>query len=389
LGGGFFFRGCECANVEGTFMGKRDHFLPQHYLRQFRFGETDQIAITTMDPCKYVGLGSISGQCQEDSFYEKDAALNQILWQSENDLAPVLTRISTKADFNFPERFALNFFAALLHLRTKSAIEQAKVFPRRIAYEVIRHGIEKGELPEPKEGWREDMMDFGGVPGTIIKEGVIPCWMEMQTLECKLLRANSDDFFITSDHPAVILNQFCVGADSVRSFVGFSLSGFQLLLPISPRLCAFFFDPKVYKVGRRRRRALDISSNDVEIVNSLQIQTADHCLYFHDPDMANDVEELIGKYAGFRTPIKDSLQTYPGRSEKEQILHHKSRSVVLPVDWTFCRLRRHIASRPGDRRDPAWSYAVEQLSDDLHKNPGGQGLFERLKRLGFYDGPVD
>ena len=28
-------------------------------------------------------------------------------------------------------------------------------------------------LPGPKGGWREDMMDFTGVPGTLIKEGVI------------------------------------------------------------------------------------------------------------------------------------------------------------------------------------------------------------------------
>jgi len=46
-------------------------------------------------------------------------------------------------------------------------------------------------------------------------------------------------------------------------------------------------------------------------------------------------------------------------------------------------------TQPGDRRDLGWSYAIEQLSDDLHKNPGGEGVFQRLKRLGFYDGPTE
>ena len=369
--------------------GKRDHFVPQHYLRQFRFGETDQIAIATIDACKFVGLGSIDRQCQKDFFYEKDEALNNILWQSENDLAPVLARVITKMDFDSKERFALNFLATLLHLRTKSAVEQAKVIPRRMAHEFITHGIRTGRLPEPPGGWREDMMDFGGVPGTLLKEEAIPCWMEMQTLECKLLRAPSNSSFVTSDHPVVILNQFCIGAHPLRSFVGFSLSGFQLLFPISPRACAFFYDAKVYKVGSRRRRVLNISSEDVAIVNSLQIQSADNCLYFHDPALAQEVQHRIETYRGLRSPIADTLRTYPGRTENEEILHMKARSVQLPTAWAFCRRRRHVSFQAGDQRDPAWSDAIEQLSDDLHNNPGGEGLSERLRKLGFYDGPIE
>jgi len=123
-----------------------------------------------------------------------------------------------------------------------------------------------------------------------------------QTVECKLLKAPSDDYFVTSDHPVVILNQFCIGAHPVRSFVGFSLSGFQLLLPFSPSLCAFFYDAKVYKVGSRRHRALEISSKDVAVVNSLQVQSAGNCLYFHSPRLAQKVEELIHSYSDFENP---------------------------------------------------------------------------------------
>ena len=369
-------------------MSKRDHFVPQHYLRQFRVGETDQMAIATIDPAKFIGLGSIDRQCQRDFFYEKDDALNEILWQSENDLAPVLARVTTRMDFDPKDRFALNFLAVLLHLRTKSAVEQAKLFPRRIAHEVISHGIQTGKLPEPEGGWREEMMDFKGVPGTLIRESAIPCWMEMQTLECKLLQSESHNYFVTSDHPVAILNQFCVGAHPLRSFAGFSLSGFQLVLPLSPSLCAFFYDPKVYKVGSRRRRAMDISREDVAIINSLQVQSADKCLYFHDPSIAEEVESLVRSYANLRTPIKDTLRSYPGRKANEEILHHKARSVRLSTTWTFCRHHRHVNKKPGDRRDAAWSDAIQRVSEDMHVNPGGEGLFERLKRLGFYDGPV-
>src|ERR1035438_10661332 len=91
------------------------------------------------------------------------------------------------------------------------------------------------------------------------------CLMEMQTLGCKLLQSSIGSHFITSDNPAVILNQVCVGVDPYRSFAGFSNSGFQLLLPISPNLSLLFYDEKIYKVGNRRDRLVEISKQDVEI----------------------------------------------------------------------------------------------------------------------------
>jgi len=361
--------------------GKRDHFVPQHYLKQFRFEETKQIAIATVDPFKFVGLGAIDRQCQEDYFYEKDDALNEILWQSENDIAPVLVRVTEKMDYNSEERVALNLLAVLLHIRTKSAVEQAKVVPRRIAYEVIKDGIESGKLPEPKGGWKEGMMDFGGIPGQLIHGEAIPCWMEMQTLDCKIVKAPQHSSFIISDHPVAVLNQYCAGVEPHRSFAGFNRTGFQLLMPISPKLCAFFYDPKVYKVGARRQRCFDISSKDVDIINSLQVQSAAKCLYFHTPALEPQVAVLVRQYSHLRVSINDILRTLPGRNENEEVLHMRAKSVKLLETWTFCRYRRKINFQPGDRRDPAWSQTIELLMEDIERDPNAGDIFTRLRRI--------
>jgi hypothetical protein len=363
--------------------GKRDHFVPRHYLRQFRFEETDQIAIATVEPFKFIGLGRIDRQCQEDYFYERDQALNEILWQFENNIAPVLLCVTQHMEFDAKERSALNMLAVLLHTRTKSAVEQAKVFPKRIAYEVIKSAIESGKLPETKGGWKEGMMDFQGIPGLLIQTATIPCWMEMQTLECKLLSAPERSSFITSDHPVVILNQFCADAEPHRSFAGFSRSGFQLLMPISPNLCSYFYDPKVYKVGSRRHQCLNISGRDVEIVNALQIQSAEKCLYFHTPKLAPQLESLVARYGHLRVPIQDSLRTLPGRNEHEKFLHIRAKSVKLPAPWTFCHYRRRITSKIGSRRDDAWSASIELLIRDIEQKPLGreENLFMRHRRV--------
>ena len=129
--------------------------------------------------------------------------------------------------------------AVSLHVRTRKAVEQAKVFPKRIAYEFISHRIETGGLRAPKGGFTEEMIDFDGVADLLIKTAIIPCWMEMQTLDCKLLETSEGGVFITSDNPVVILNQFAARLNVRRSFAGFSQTGFQLLLRSAQRSARF------------------------------------------------------------------------------------------------------------------------------------------------------
>jgi hypothetical protein len=225
------------------------------------------------------------------------------------------------------------------------------------------------------------MMDFSGVAGGIMKASAIPCWLEMQTLECKLLRACPDSAFITSDHPVVMLNQLFSSKNSIRSFAGFSRSGFQLLLPISPQFCLFFYDPKIYKVGTRRGRIVEIPVDDVEIVNSLQVQNAERCIYFHEVESSGPVERLILKYCSLRKEPGSHLQEYPTENKHQTLIHLKTPSVTLPTTWSFCRNRRHRTIGVNNRRDPAWTTLIDRLMKDMDENPSGGDVFDRLEKI--------
>jgi hypothetical protein len=359
-----------------------DHFVPRHYLRQFTFRGSELICTTRIDPYRFLGKKGIGGQCCEDDYYESNEGLNKLLWTSENDMAPVLVNVCKREDFDTKEIVALKLLAITLYLRTRKAVERAKVFPKFMAKEVIGSAVRRGELPPPPEGEvTEDLFDFSHVAGTVMQAGAIPCWMESQTLAAKLLRAEAGAHFITSDNPVAILNQFCVGADKIRTYAGFSRSGFQLLLPMSPKLCLIVYDGHVYKVGGRRRRLVEISKADVEIVNSLQVQAAENCLYFHEPTSESSVQQLVTKYARLRVPLREYLQTLPGRNANEELIHLKHEPVKLPNRWRFCGYRRNINSKPGDRRDPAWSALTDELIKDLEQHPTGEDLFGRLDRL--------
>jgi len=359
----------------------KDHFVPQHYLRQFRVNGSEFILVANISPYRFIGAKAISGQCQEDGFEEGNKALGKLLWTSENDLAPVLLRVSQKKDFTEPELLGLRWLVATLHLRTKKAAEAYEVFPKRIFLEVIRNAIDSGRLSPPPEGeLKEELVDCKGVTGFLLRN-VISCALEMQTLACKLLNAQPGTFFITSDNPVLILNQFCDRVETHRGFAGFGRSGFQAILPISSQLCLFFYDPQVYKVGSRRRRLIEVSKTDVEIINALQVQSADKRLLFHEPKLEKEVERLISYNGTLRSPVGDFLRTIPGKNQGDELLYFRAPSVKLPKIWDFCRLRRHIKCVIGERRDPAWSALIEDLYKDFEQNPVPQDIHSRLAKI--------
>jgi hypothetical protein len=360
----------------------KDHFVPRHYLRQFAVHGLERIMVSKVSPYRHEGEKGLGWACQQLDFYESDKALNETIWTCENELAPVLVQVVKKEDFTEPELVALRWLAVTLHFRTKKAVEAFKVFPKRICYEVIQNAIDQGELPPPPDGkWTEEMVDFNGVPGFLWKNSVIRCSLEMQTLACKLLRAPDGVSFITSDNPVLALNQFCSGAERFRNFVGFAKSGFQLVMPISPKLCVFFYDARVYKVGLRRHRLVPVSAADVEIVNALQMQSAEEFVLFHEPTLESEVKKLVARYAALRVPVEGNLQTLAGSREGEQLFHSKKSSVKLPRAWAFCRMRRHFNASIGDRRDPAWTALIGELMDDFEKNPNGGDIPARIEQI--------
>jgi hypothetical protein len=224
------------------------------------------------------------------------------------------------------------------------------------------------------------MVACNGVSGFLMKS-VISLSLEMETLASKLLKAQNGSFFITSDNPVAILNQFCANVEPHRSFAGFSKSGFQLLLPISPKLCFLFYDAKIYKIGSFWRRLVEVSKADVEVVNALQIQSAEKFIYFHDPKCEQEIRSLIENYASLRIPVRDFLRVMPGKNQHEELLHFRASTVKLPKAWNFCRLRRHVNFQPGDRRNPAWSALIEELEEDFEKNPSNEDVHTRMSKI--------
>jgi hypothetical protein len=358
---------------------KSQHFVPQHYLRQFRIGRTKLVAMARIEPF-LLRPASIKDQCKQDYFYGDDGDLDDLLQNFEKGLAPVLLRVSQEEKFDAQDIMLLGMLSVVLHMRTRKVIDNSKVFDKHIAHFVIKSAIERGDLPEPEGGLTKDLIDFKGAASRLIG-CVIPCWLETFTLHFKLIKTENSNRFITSDNPVVILNQYFQNLKSPRSYAGYTRSGFQLLLPISPTLCIFFYDPQIYKVGTRKSNVVPISAEDVEIVNSLQIQSAERCLYSNEASMEHSVSRLVEKYIHLRENGEQLLKEIPGRNVNETLVHHRTESARLPKIWSFCKPLRYPNVGSDKRRDPAWSEMISKLILDIEENRTKESVFTRIDRI--------
>jgi hypothetical protein len=322
----------------------------------------------------------LKGQCQRDYFYGKAAGTDAMLQKSEMLTAPVLYTVNQSRSASEEQWQGLRFLAVQLHLRTNKAAELAKVFPRFAADQIITTAIKKGELPESKGGWRAEMMDFEGVPQTLLGLNQIACFLETSTLRCKLLSAPPGSFFITSDNPSITLNQFAADAKGIRDYVGFAQSGFQLILPLSPSLCAFLYDPNVYKAGQRNDAVVQITASDVEVLNSLQVQSAERCLYAHRLEAEPEVARLVARYSKLRKPNSAGMKSYP-QDEKNTLIKFGDPTFVLPNRWQFCSYLKNVRRSVGDRRDPGFSHVIGLVIADIEANPINVDLEERLEKV--------
>jgi hypothetical protein len=259
-------------------------------------------------------------------------------------------------------------------------VAKAKLLPKMMFFKLIEEEIKAGRLPAPQGGWTPEMADIGGVPGFLVACS-IPCWLETFTLTPKLLRAPATTAFITSDHPVILLNQFAESAHPLRPFCGFGQSGFQIMLPLSPQHCLFFYDPKTYKAGARNGQLIDLQESDVATINALEIQSAERCVYFNDSVPENVARNLICRFQGLRKPIDDALRDYPGGNPEEELIHFREPALKVVRPWSFCRRLDNPKLRPGDRRDVLWTDCIQRLMDDLEQGRLERDLFSHFRGI--------
>jgi hypothetical protein len=253
---------------------KSHHFVPQFYLRKFGVGNS--VSLFNIEQMKPVPRAPISGQCQRDYLYGRDAKAEQKIGKLEDECARVMAQIihaGVLPQRGSKEHRLLVEFALLQRSRTPAAGKATEESMQRALEFEVSGGPPPTDLDPDniKINWKNSKL--------FNIEANVPIAPAMMDLAMKLLINESGVEFITSDSPVVVVNQWCMGDPKDYSTV-MAASGIELFLPLSPQFAVLFYDKKIYNVGRPGSEVVLVKNPvDVRSINGLQLLTADTNLY--------------------------------------------------------------------------------------------------------------
>ncbi len=275
---------------------KSQHFVPQCYLRSFAIdNERRSIGLYNIKHNRTVNGASIKNQCAKDYFYDKTGALDAVFSGFEGKYAEIVRRLiindtsNMEDDLNF-----LRHFSYLQHIRTEAMAKGLALMVTDMADFVFENDA---------EGRAWATFDPASISQDSISNFIATAPYLYGLQDCIVVN-NTQNPFITSDNPAVVVNRFHVQRQGQeQGGAGLLSSGFMLILPLTPRLLFITYDKGVYGTDLTKGAAVVARrTRDVEALNALQVMKASQNLYFDSVDGSEYVQNLVSRYS-FRRPL--------------------------------------------------------------------------------------
>jgi hypothetical protein len=295
---------------------KKHHYVAQFYLRNFALPGSDrQIAVYRIPDDKFIARTAIRDQAHENHFYREqfiEDGLSLIEGAVAGDIEAAVSRETLPTGFT-EGHHRLVAFAFIQVARTPTAADEVDAKATALFHRMAAGHPDLS--PEELE-----MIEIRSSNAPAVAMGVTAELLPFTfDLHYKLLCNRTTDPFVTSDHPAVLYNQFLEPRRKEGSNTGLAIRGLQLFLPIGPRHTLVFYDKDVYKVGGRRETStrVDVTNKaDVWSLNLLQAVNAAEHLYFNHEVTPTAARELVRKAARYRHETTVVTREYQPRNPR-------------------------------------------------------------------------
>jgi hypothetical protein len=363
---------------------KSHHFVPQFLLRRFASDSgrrhTCMFRIAARLHHQRV---SIRDQCAKDYFYGKHLAIEQMFGRLETAASAVIGRIVEQEELPEPESEEMvHFLMFVIFQVARTPAEVARSDARSTAFlrqvmkshprlpEKVRAALDKVEV-KATEGVLQSIQ-FAAMHAPVAAD-----------LSFKVLRNRTETEFVIGDAPAVLHNQWRRPIKEEGS-TGLACAGLQILLPLSPRYLAVFYDGEVYTVGEPRQDVVDVTNpEEVRRFNTLQFASADHALYYSSENTAAHVDGLPGTARTNRGGFTSGRYAEDGGGSTLVAITH----IPLEVDLIAgaMRMRYEAYMAPLSDRVQQWrpeAFAMAKLVAPRRSNSPpkrtGSGRFTRV-----------
>lgn len=278
---------------------KKQHYVPQFFLRQFSWNDKHLYAYNVKTKKSY--CVSISDVCKGKYFYSDDPEDEKNLAAIESEQAVILKKLSETKDVrsidNFKELFYFQLFLTLQISRTKEAKESMERWfesqMKNYYVPLMKQSQIFKDVPEDylndlhkKVKWLGgfDMKMLSGFYGPIMISDLRPFFLLNQT------KKN----FICSDTP-VVRNNYIKNGE--LCMMGYQSTGLQIICPLNKKTALLLVDYNTYKINYHDNQFIDITNDsDIDEINRLQVVNCSNLVFYSENNDESYVSSLHSKY---------------------------------------------------------------------------------------------
>lgn len=322
---------------------KKQHIIPQHYLKGFS-KERDDPTISTGDKIIYFHnvktekrhRSAIKNISYENYFYGKDEFYEVNNLDDENskenslnckNLEDVLNRFETQHNnlldhiinyknlaLRLDEMYSLYSFLTLLKVRTKSARYHAVKSAKTLYESTCQMILNKNNLHDFRA---EAIPDTVGTHATFMQVIVgsidknLPLMIDLSAV---LLINDTETNFITSDSPVIFYNYIAPNYPKYKITTALACSGFMIFCPITEKLSILLYDKDLYHVHKYSQTTVMVKEkSDIDSINTLQVLSCNEEVYCYDEseiDYIKNLRSSVEKY------IKEPQVTFTKLNKK-------------------------------------------------------------------------
>ncbi|OCQ97684.1 hypothetical protein BCD64_06185 [Nostoc sp. MBR 210] len=325
---------------------KNQHFVPRFYLKNFSLqSQRERIRVFNISSCKFINSANLYDQASKNYFYGRDLKIENALKPLETESAKIINSIIDKQTLpqaDSREHQMLLMFIITLLGRTVYAAEMIDEVVEK--YKETVTSIDANALLESERNIDLTLTDA-------VQESLriaVLYFPLVRDICWKLIINETEQPFITSDHPVALYNQFLEPRKTYGSNVGLASKGLQIFLPLSPKFTLNLFDKDVYRVGTRNKPCVSTDlPADITALNLLQLINANKNIYFNEDYSEKQVQELLILANRYRRQTKVNWDKYPKRVEnqnKKILLHLYGSDVKCSLKLSFISLLKKAKS---------------------------------------------
>ena len=309
---------------------KNQHYVPQCLLKHFCYLNKNKKKINVFDAVnKTVRYNqAINNVFSQNYFYGKDISIDDsveaILANKIEDPASSIIDKIIQGDLSIissPESkiHLLTFVSTLIH-RTPEAKEGMLSFIQAgfqsFSKELLRLNDFPAEVNPPIIGFKDTdvfaaFSTLQAYYGTVL----------LTDLDFHLVKNETELDFIISDNPAFTYNWFYKNLQH-PGVSSPAAKGYQIFLPLSPKLTLCLYDPEVYTYKSKTKVTLSHNTEDIKILNKFQVVNSKSKIGFKSIKSEKCIRKMYQQFGSIKIYRHKSNEYEVERKENEIRTRH-------------------------------------------------------------------